>query len=505
MESFIAAMEGFSSLAARVRMSDKSSSSRVLDRQALGIQVRGLRGACFSRSSDKAEKTGVMESKKRVCVIGGGFTGLAAAYELSRRGVKAVLVESEQAVGGLAGCFEVGGERLEKFYHHWFKSDVHVLQLVEELKVKDRVTYRQTRTGMYFAGNFFKLSTPLDVLRFTALSIPDRLRLGLLALKVRGIHDWKKLESLTAGEWVSSVAGASVFSTVWEPLLRGKFGPFASEISAVWLWNKLNLRGGSRDRKGHEILAYFRGGFAALGQLLASEIIASGGEIRTGVSATSLVVERGRAKGVCTSEGTISADAVIATPALPIIAQLLEGDAPAEYLEKLRAIRYLANVCIVLELDRSLSSTYWLNVADPSFPFVGVIEHTNLEGAETYGQRHIVYLSRYLPENDPLYTAADSDVLEYCLLHLKRMFPRFSSEWLRAYHVWRARYAQPLVVRGFSTLIPSAETPIECFYISTMAQIYPQDRGTQLCDSGGRAVARKVVSSLGVSSELVEP
>src|SRR5579872_2136218 len=125
-----------------------------------------------------------MEFKKCVCVIGGGFTGLAAAYELSRRGVKAVVVESDQAVGGLAGSFEVGGEWLEKFYHHWFKSDIYVLQLIEELDAQDRVMYRRTRTGMYFAGNFFKLSTPVDVLKFTALSMPNRLRLGLLALKV---------------------------------------------------------------------------------------------------------------------------------------------------------------------------------------------------------------------------------------------------------------------------------------------------------------------------------
>ena len=51
----------------------------------------------------------------------------------------------------------------------------------------------------------------------------------------------------------------------------------------------------------------------------------------------------------------------------------------AGYVERLRRIRFLANVCIVLELDRSLSDTYWLNVNDPGFPFVGVIEHTNFE------------------------------------------------------------------------------------------------------------------------------
>jgi protoporphyrinogen oxidase len=92
-------------------------------------------------------------------------------------------------------------------------------------------------------------------------------------------------------------------------------------------------------------------------------------------------------------------DAVIATPALPIVAELLAPHVQADYLARLRRIRYLANLCLVLELDRSLSATYWLNVNDPGFPFVGVIEHTNFEPAGSYGGRHIVYLSKYLPED----------------------------------------------------------------------------------------------------------
>ena len=44
-----------------------------------------------------------------------------------------------------------------------------------------------------------------------------------------------------------------------------------------------------------------------------------------------------------------------------------------------------------------LSELYWMNVNDPEFPFVGVIEHTNLDQADPAGRRHIVYFSRYLP------------------------------------------------------------------------------------------------------------
>jgi protoporphyrinogen oxidase len=349
---------------------------------------------------------------------------------------------------------------------------------------------------MYFANNFFKLSSPLDVLRFTPLSFANRIRLGLLALRARAVQDWKELEELTAEEWLVKLGGRQVYRVVWEPLLQGKFGPFAPRISAVWFWNKLKLRGGSRGKGGAEMLAYYRGGFAALAEQVAREIKAAGGKIQTGVAATALTVEGGRVTGVETTEGVIPADAVIATPALPIVADLVKPHTSADYVAHLRKVEYLANVCLVLELDRSLSETYWLNVNDPGFPFVGVIEHTNFEPAETYGGRHIVYLSKYLPETAELYQMRDEEVLDYCIPYLQRMFPEFSQSWIQRFHVWRARYSQPIVVRRYSELIPAIETPLEGLYLSTMAQVYPEDRGTNYAIREGRGVAQMVAVAL---------
>jgi protoporphyrinogen oxidase len=407
-------------------------------------------------------------------------------------------LEQDAEVGGLAGSFPTGGQRLEKFYHHWFTSDEHIMQLVRELGTEDRIIYRPTRTGMYMTNSFFKLSTPLDILRFPPLGLVDRVRLARMVLGARLRKNWQELENVTAEEWVIRASGREVYRVVWEPLLRGKFGPFAKEVSAVWLWNKLKLRGGSRDKTGTEILAYYRGGFAALADHLAAKIRDSGGEIRRGVAVTSLIVERGRIKGIHTSQGPVEADAVIATPALPIIARLVEPHVHSSYTERLRRIRYLANICLVLELDRSLSEIYWLNVNDPEFPFVGVIEHTNFEPAGSYAGRHIVYLSKYVSEDASVFNLTDAGLLDYSLPYIRQMFSQFRRDWIQRWHVWRATYAQPVVLRGYRDLIPPAETPVAGFYIATMAQIYPQDRGTNYAVASGRAMARKLLAlSLG--------
>ncbi|MDM0073157.1 NAD(P)/FAD-dependent oxidoreductase [Variovorax sp. J2P1-59] len=427
----------------------------------------------------------------QVTIVGAGFTGLTAAYELVKKGFDVTILEAEPEVGGLAAAFEVGGENLDRFYHHWFTNDLEVMGLINELGLNERVEVNPTNTGVYYANNFFKLSTPWDLLNFKPLSFVDRIRLGLLALRARQVKDWKALENKTAQDWLRELGGENVYRVVWQPLLKGKFGPYAEQVSAVWFWNKLKLRGGSRGKGGEERLAYFKGGFVALAEALANRVRELGGriELNTPVSKIEPLGERWVAT---TPRGEITSDRVIATPALPLVADMVRGWASGDYIKSLERIQYIGNVCLVLELDRPLSKTYWLNVNDPSFPFVGVIEHTNFERAETYGGKHIVYLSKYLPHTEPLYAMGADDFLEFALPFLKTMFPAMDRKWIQAHHLWRARWSQPVVEKNYSSLIPGEDGPKSGFHVCSMAQIYPEDRGTNYAIRAGKSIGERL-------------
>lgn len=442
---------------------------------------------------------------KTCIIIGGGYTGLSAAFELVRAGVKPIVFEADSQLGGLAGSFDVGGVELEKFYHHWFTSDTYISDLVADLGETDRIVYRPTNTGMYFANRVFRLSTPLDLLKFSPLSFFDRIRMGKVALVARRINDWKPLEDITAEAWLRKVCGDRVYAAVWGPMLAGKFGPFADKISAVWMWNKFKLRGGSRGKGGAENLAYYRGGFAALSQKLAERVVELGGEVHTSTPIQEIIVRDKRVVGVRTADGVVEADAVIATPALPLIDKLVGAELTEAERTKIRSIEYLANVCLVLRLNRSLSGTYWLNVADPEFPYVGVIEHTNFEPVEAYNGQHIVYLSKYLPESSELFRMTDDEALEFSIPHLQRMFPEFSRDWIVAHNVWKARYSQPIVTLRYSEAIPASETSVDGLYIETMAQVYPEDRGTNYAVRNGRRIGREVAAKLKQDGGVAAP
>ncbi len=434
----------------------------------------------------------------RYAVIGAGFAGLAIARDLVRAGQSVTVFEADAHVGGLAGSFDpdpaVGGEPIDRFYHHWFTSDIEIMDLVAELGLSESVSEEPTLTGVHYANRVLRLSTPLDLLRFPALSLPNRLRLGLLALRARRVTDWRGLEGLTAAEWLVSQGGEVVYRAIWEPLLRGKFGSLADEVSAVWIWNKLKLRGGSRGKGGEERLAYVRGSFARVADAMAAEIRNHGGRIETRSAIREISPNQGGGWKVAGPWGAAEADTVIATTAPSLLAGMISDWADPALVDRLLSIAYLANICLVLELDRALGETYWLNVTDPSFPFVGIIEHTNFRDPAEYGGRHVVYLSRYLPQDDPLLAQDDRGVLDFALPHLQRMFPQFDPASILRFHVWRAMWAQPVVRRNYASLVPSEDVGPPGLHLCSMAQIYPEDRGTNHAVKAGRQLARRLLS-----------
>lgn len=432
-----------------------------------------------------------------VIVIGAGYTGLAAAYDLAKAGLKVTVLEKEPSVGGLAGSFNFEPNvQVEKFYHHWFSSDRAVLGLLEELGKEHSIVYRETNTGLYHANSIFRLASPLDLLRFTPLPLIDRIRTGLMTLAARRISDWQPLEQISAADWIIKHAGRKSFEVIWRPLLAGKFGVEANNVSAVWFWNKLKLRGSSRSTRGSEQLAYFKGGFAAATQAIANGVEKFGGRIILNTTAEEIITVDGQIRGVQSSNhGFYPAKAVLATVPLPVFLKITPS-LPTEYTNKAKEIRFLGNVCIVFELDRSLSSTYWLNVADPSFPFVAVIEHTNFDHPQYYQDRHIVYLSKYLQTSEAMFSMTEAELLEFCLPYMQRIFPQFQREWIIKHKAWKAEFSQPVVTKKYSSLIPTEKTPLNNLWLSTMAQIYPEDRGTNYAVKQGRQIATKIIETM---------
>ena len=437
----------------------------------------------------------------RVGIIGAGATGLPAAYDILKAGHEAVVYESAPFIGGHASTFDVGGQRLERGYHHWFTSDTDIVELVEEIGLGDTIRWIDSTVGTLYDGRIYDFVTPLDLLKFKPLSLPDRIRLGLTTLYLQRQKDWQKYEGITAEGWLRRHGGQGVYDVFWGPMLRGKFGEdYYRQVTMAWVWGKINTRVKSRGKSMvREKLGYPLGSFGMVFDTLAEKIREQGGEVHISTPVNRIMIEDGRAVGLEIRAGDEGIreekfDAVLATTPSPIFTRLVPP-MPEEYQSRLERARYMSAVLIVLVLDRPLSHVYWLNVADRSIPFVGVIEHTNLIGPEHYGGKHIVYLSNYLTRDDPLYRMGHDEMLDEYLPHLRKINPDFELDWIGTSYHHRVDGAQPVIGVDYSEHIPDHQTPFKGVYLANTTQIYPEDRGTNYSVRMGRQVARRILDS----------
>ena len=432
----------------------------------------------------------------KIGIIGAGAAGLATAFDLSSNGHKVVIYESAPFIGGQASTIPVGGGPLERGYHHLFTNDSAIIGLMADLGIGDRLKWYPSRVGTYTSGKVYKTTTPLDLLRLSALPFKDRIKLGLFALRVKRIKDWRSLEDQTADFWLREHLGGMAYEKMWAPLLKGKFGEYYDQIGMPWFWSKIQTRFASRQGiRGREVLGYPDGSFDTVFDRLKSVIESQDGEIHLSTPVVRVEVVDGVAKAlIVRPEGGDEArhefDCVLSTVPSFSFPDLV--DLPDDYLSRLTGVHYLAAVVVILEMSRPLTSIYWMNIADADVPFLGLIEQTNMLPKEWYGGSNVLYIANYLDRKDTLFNMSRDELVDLYLPHLTKFNPEFNRSWIRAIHYNAVSAAQPIIGTNYSKVIPDHRTPVQRLYLANTTQIYPEDRGTNYSIRMGRELAAMI-------------
>ena len=411
--------------------------------------------------------------QERDAVLGAGALGLTVALRLTQHGRRVVVYERELLPGGLAAGFEIEpGIWLDKFYHHLFRTDRSARSLIAELGLQPELTWHRPTTATLRDERQWQLDSALSLLRFGPLAPLDRLRMGLSLAFLRALPSPAPLEGHTASRWIRRVMGAGAYETLWGPLLEGKFGAAADEIAMPWFWARVH------DRTAQ--LGYLAGGFQRLYYALASRIRDAGGELRLGTTVEAVDTSRRhcvvRSKGHDGTRTEERFERVISTLPTRLTCRLVPS-LPADYRARYEWGEAYGAHCLILALDRPLTDVYWLNITDPGFPFMALVEHTNMRDRREYGGRHIVYLGTYRPMSDGIFASDPDTLLSSVVPHLSRINPAFDRSWVTEHWAFGAPFAQPIVTVDYRHHIPPFETPIPAVYVANMFQVYPHDRG----------------------------
>lgn len=421
-----------------------------------------------------------------VGVLGGGIAGLASAWHLLRAGCRPVVYEATPRLGGLGTYFEHAGYTLDRFYHVILDGDAELCALLDDLGLRDAVRWSETGMGFHVGGRLYAFNTPLDLLRFRALPLHDRVRTGLGALWLtRRRRHALGLDRVPARDWLRRVFGRRVYARIWDPLLRAKFGDRRDQVPAYWVWNTLN-----REKNGtQEVKGYPRCGYRGVAEALARAVVAGGGEVRLEHPVRGLAAHPAGMR-VTTARGTDALDAVVSTLPLPLLRQVVEPSLRAHVPRPDLAYQGVVNAVVVSR--RRLSPFYWTAVVDPAFPFQGVVETTHVIPPEWIGGRHLVHLMNYCDAAGPLYARDDARVARDAAEGLARHYPGFGAADVEATYVFRAPHVEPVWTLGYLDRRPAPRVGDTRLWVCTTAQAYP--RVTAWNTSVG--LARETVASL---------
>lgn len=410
-----------------------------------------------------------------VVVLGGGYSGLAAARSLMLGGAGCLLLEADGGLGGAGRCGPVAGETVEWFYHHIKPHDTFLLELIGEMGLESSLLWQETSMAFYLERRIYPFSRPQDLLRFAPFNLSDKLRFcaGMLTSRFTQSQD---LAGVSAKDWIVRHWGRSVYRKMMAPMMRNKFGIPPERVCAGFLHGRIKGLAATKAKGvSGEMLGYLDGGMDRLTRRLAEEL-ATGAQVLTHSPVTAL--ERTESGYMVHAGGrTHAAKMIINTLPLNYFARL-----PVNFSFESR-VKYQGVACALMALDRPLELPYWTNILEPGFSFKVAVNQSRLGRHRA----NLVYCSAYLPDDHPLITAPADQVRDIYLKDLRAMAGPVE---LLDCLVTQSPVATPVFDVDYRQQINGLQSRLPGVFFAGNATIYPHSRTlSSVIGSGQRAAA----------------
>lgn len=288
--------------------------------------------------------------RPHVVVIGGGISGLAAAWHLCRlrHDVDVTVLEAGDRVGGKLRVGELEGLAVDEGAESMLATRPEAVGLVEEVGLgPDLVTPTAELPRVVVGGDLLPLppglmlGVPTDLAALARSGVLSSAALAQLPLD--HVRPGRSVEpDISIGEYVARRLGTEAVDRLVAPLIMGVYADRATSVSmraaAPRLWEAARtersvLRAAQKARgagaPGGRPFAGIRGGVGRLPLVLAERLVEAGTAVETG--ATVRALRRGHhggwdvVVGPTTEPRHVHADAVILAVPVPALAKLVKG------------------------------------------------------------------------------------------------------------------------------------------------------------------------------------
>ena len=423
---------------------------------------------------------------EHIVIIGAGPAGLSAAYELSKRGGCATILEAGQQIGGLSKTVEFEGFRFDLGGHRFFTKIPEIRALWDEL-LGHRFVVRGRRSRILYRKQFFDYPLrPLATMK----------QLGLLtALGVASSYAWAQLcprrPEDNLENWISNRFGWRMYEMFFKTYTEKIWGMPCRQISADWgaqrirglsLWRALTepLRRG-KEHRAHSLIEEFHyppRGPQEMWDELARRVVERGHRILTGHRVQQVKVRGNRVSSVevLTADNkqlSYPADAVINTMPLHELALALEPSPPADVVEAAQGLGYRSYLTVCLILDTaSRFDDNWIYVHSPDMRMGRLQNYGNWsEQMVPEAGKSGLGLEYFAWEGDDLWTAANDQIVALGVEELDklRLMPPDS---VRSGYVVRSPCAYPVYDPGYQQRVATIRA-----YLATLPRLQSCGRG----------------------------
>lgn len=398
-----------------------------------------------------------------VLVLGAGPAGLACAMELSKKGRKALVVERDEQVGGLAKTLTIREGEL-KFLtdigpHRFFSKNKYLYDFIEDLLHEEwrkvpRLT-RQFIDGKYYnyPVNFQQVVRNLGFWRSCRIGVDyalARLRYGLFRKPLRTFEDYVVANF---GRALAEFSMINYTEKIWGIPVRDIHPDWAKQrIHGLNLVSVLKNAIGLRGKKGPKSLVdefyYPQFGTGTIYEEIGRHLQKNGTEIRTRTEPLKVRHDGKRITSVDlkTPEGvvTVQPEHVVESVPLTHFLTLLDPPPPPDVMSAARQLKWRAQVYLFLTLDKDkVTDDNWIYFPSKDIPFGRTSEMKNFSPDMCPPGKTSFFIEFFAFESDPIWSMTKEQVLDLVMPYFEE-WGFFTRKEVRQAYLWKRPHVYPV-------------------------------------------------------------
>ncbi len=418
-------------------------------------------------------------NNETVVIIGAGPAGLSAAHELLQHGVRPIVFEKAEKVGGISRSENFNGYLFDIGGHRFFSKSKKINQLWQETLGENLLKVPRI-SHIYYNDRFFKY--PLHL--FNALSNLGiiesfKILISYIKAQIKPFPDEDTFE-----QWMSNRFGSHLYKTFFETYTEKVWGVPCDQIKADWAAQRINnmsligtiynaLFGVQSSKSLIDEFYYPQKGAGMMWQELQKSIESEGGQVLLNSEVTGLSYDNGCITNLTyTQDGNekkIPIKHIISSTPISHLVSLLNPAVPEKVIEAAGKLSYRAFIIVTLIINKEqLFPDQWIYIHEPGVSVSRIQNFKNWSKAMVPDpDKSLIGMEYFCNENDEIWKMADPELIHFASQELSDLKLTVSGDVIdgrvvrqpKAYPVYNHEYTMHLhTIREFLKSIENLQT-----------------------------------------------